>query len=58
LLHKPTNHQVLASLQDDGTLADTMRSVEGIASDPAALKQVAASLSPEIRGTVEKIRGD
>lgn len=48
--------QVLASLQDEATLADTMRSVGGIAADPAALKQarlaerVAASARAPARG--------
>jgi hypothetical protein len=38
-LHPP-RPQVLASLQDEATLADTMKSVAGIAADPSTLRQV------------------
>jgi hypothetical protein len=31
---------VLASLQDEATLTETMKTVEGLAADPSALKQV------------------
>lgn len=33
---------MLASLQDEATLNDTMKSVEGIAANPATLQQVRA----------------